>query len=172
MEEHRITWIENIVKDPKKQAEVYYHALDYIKRVKNNENARWCRTAAPIHMEWAEYYLSKQKPGTLNFKLFDPENADRFTLNMIDRFLKEDYDLLESEMRQEHERLEREKWRLENPTKVKEEYEKLVKEIEISYEAFKKEQRDMIKEEKEGHERAIKRQKEREKKGDNDDIFF
>jgi len=30
----------------------------------------------------------------------------------------------------------------------------------------------MIKEEKEGHERAIKRQKEREKKGDNDDIFF
>jgi len=28
---------------------------------------------------------------------------------MIDRFLKEDYDLLESEMRQEHERLEREK---------------------------------------------------------------
>jgi hypothetical protein len=171
MEESRITWIEDIAKDPKKQSEVYYHALDYIKRVKNNENARWCRTAAPIHMEWAEYYLSKQKPGTLNFKLFDPENADRFTLDMIDRFLKQDYDLLELEMKQEQEKLKREKWRQENPSEVKKEFERLLEEVEKSYEAFKEEQRKLIQEEKEANQRAIKRQEEREKKGD-DDIYF
>ena len=171
MEESRITWIEDIAKDPKKQDEVYYHALDYIKRVKNNENARWCRTAAPIHMEWAEYYLSRQKPGTLNFKLFDPENADRFTLDMIDRFLKQDYDLLELEMRQEQEKLEREKWRQENPTEVKREYVRLLREIEISHEAFKEEQRRLNEEDRLANQRAIKRQEEREKKGD-DDIYF
>ena len=172
MEESRITWIEDIIKDPEKQAEVYNHAMDYIKRVKNNENARWCRTAAPIHMEWAEYYLSKQKPGTLNFKLFDPEKADRFTLDMIDRFLKQDYDLLESELRQEQEKLEREKWRQENPTEVKREYDRMVVEVQRSYEAFQEEQRKLKEEERLANQRSIKRREEREKKGDDDDIFF
>ena len=172
MEESRITWIEDIATDPNKQAEVYNHALDYIKRVKNNENARWCRNAAPIHIEWAEYYLSRQKPGTLNFKLFDPENADRFTLDMIDRFLKEDYDLLELEMKQKQEKIKREKWRQDHPTEVQREYEELVKEVEKSYEAFKEEQRKLDEEYILGKRRAIQRQEEREKKGDDSDIFF
>jgi hypothetical protein len=165
MEESRITWIEDIAKDHTKQAEVYNHALDYIKRVQNKENARWCRNAAPLHIEWAEYYLSRQKPGTLNFKLFDPENADRFTLDMIDRFLKEDYDLLELEMKQEQERIKREKWRQENPEEAQKEYEELVKETEESYEAFKEEQRKFKEEDKLAHQRAIKREEEREKRG-------
>jgi hypothetical protein len=171
MEENRITWIEDIVKDPKKQAEVYNHALDYIKRVKNNENARWCRTAAPIHMEWAEYYLSRQKPGTLDFNLFDPENPDKFTVDMIDRFLKQDYDILELEMRKEQEKLEREKWRQENPTEVRKEYQRLLTETEKLYEAFKEEQGKLDEEEKLAKQKEIKRREEREKRGD-DDIYF
>ena len=171
MEDSRIDWIEGLVKDQKKQTEVYNHALDYIKRINNNENARWCRTAAPLHIEWAEYYLSRQKPGTLNFNLFDPENPDKFTIDMIDRFLKQDYDLLELDLKKEQENIERERWRRENSTEVRKEYEKLLRETQEEYSAFKEEQRRLDEEDRLSKERAWKRREEREKKGDDDTYF-
>ena len=172
MEDSRIDWIEGLIKDQKKQTEVYNHALDYIKRVNNNENARWCRTAAPLHIEWAEYYLNRQKPGTLNFNLFDPENPDKFTIDMIDRFLKQDYDLLELDLKKEQENIERERWRRENSTEVRKEYEKLLRETQEEYSAFKEEQRRLDEEDRLSKERAWKRREEREKKGDDDDTYF
>jgi len=47
----------------------------------------------------------------------------------------------------------------------------LLREIEISHEAFKEEQRRLNEEDRLANQRAIKRQEEREKKGD-DDIYF
>ena len=91
---------------------------------------------------------------------------------MIDRFLKQDYDLLELELKKEQEKIERERWRQENPTEVRKEYEKLLRETQEGFNAFKEEQRKLNEEDKLSREKAWKRHEEREKKGDNDDIYF
>lgn len=141
LEDSRMTWIQEVIENPEKQIEVYNHALDYIKRVKNNENAGWCRRAAPFHIDWAEFFLSRQKPGTLNFNLFDPEKADRFTLDMIDKLVKEELNEMDKELKREEDRIQYEKWRRENPEEVQKQYEELVEETDKAYKAFKEEQR-------------------------------